>query len=148
MFPRLYSDEPCPLDGYEGYSFRVLLNPTGAEKNDWALGHPGAEDCVDCAKLGTARGKQGNGGKEYCEPCKTARDRMGRAVVAIYGTSHVEGFDFSTPDAALATFSMVDLPDELLAWLYMLPAALWNARNEEIKKKLPRSSTTGDSTSN
>jgi hypothetical protein len=146
MFPRIYHDIVCPLDGYEGYSFRVLVNPTGAEKTDWALGHLGAEGCADCAKLGTAQGSQRNGGKKYCAACQTARDRLGRAAVAIYGTSHVDGFDFTTPESATATFSMPDLPDEFLAWLYMLPSALWTARSEDVKKKLPSFSTTGNST--
>lgn len=137
MFPRIYNDIVCPLDGYEGYSFRVLLNPTGQEKMDWALGHLGTLDCQDCAKLGTNSGKQGNGGsKKYCIACTTARDQLGRAALAIYGTSHVDGFDFSTSAASLASFSMAELPDELLRWLYELPGALWGARTDDLKKKL------------
>jgi hypothetical protein len=73
---------------------------------------------------------------------------MGRSAVAIYGTSKVSGFDFATPDSALASFSQADLPDELLAWLYMLPGALWAARSEDVKKKLPQFLVTGDSTNN
>lgn len=148
MFPRLYSDQPCPIDGYEGYSFRVLLNPTGAEKDDWAMGHTGAQGCAACAQLGTPRGKQGSERTLYCPDCQAARNRLGRASAAIYGSSHVEGFDFSSCAASLATFGMPDLPDELLLWLYMLPAALWQARTEEIKKKLLTSLRTGDSTPN
>lgn len=146
MFPRIYQDISCPLDGYEGYSFRVLVNPTGAEKMDWALGTLGARDCPECAKLGTPRGKQGNGGKKYCEACTNARAMLGRSAVAIYGTSKAAGFDFSTPGDALESFSMAELPDELLAWLYMLPGALWSARSEDVKKKLTFSLTTGAST--
>lgn len=146
MFPRIYTDEPCPLDGYEGYRFRVLANPTGAEKTDWSLGHLGRDGCADCAELGTLTSKQGDATKTYCADCQEGRDRLGRASVAIYGTSHVEGFDFSTPEASLATFSQADIPDELLLWLYMLPQALWAARGEDVKKKLPRSLGTGDST--
>jgi hypothetical protein len=145
MFPRIYHDIACPLDGYEGYSFRVLVNPTGAEKTDWALGHLGVTDCPDCAKLGTPRGKQGNGDKKHCPACASARDQLGRSAVAIYGTSKAAGFDFATVASALATFSMPDLPDELLAWLYMLPGALWAARSEDVKKKLPSFLTTGNS---
>jgi hypothetical protein len=141
-FPRIYSDQPCPLDGYEGYSFRVLLNPTGQEKTDWMQGNLGIEDCDDCAKLGTPRGKQASDApqsKRYCARCQGLRAQLGRATVAVYGTSHAEGFDFSTPESALATFSQDDLPDELLRWLYMLPAALWVARVDDLKKKLPTS---------
>lgn len=141
-FPRIYSDESCPLDGYAGYTFRVLLNPTGAEKMDWAMGHLGIEGCEACARLGTARGKQGSSGKRYCTPCQEARERMGRSASAIFGTSHTDGFDFSTPDTALATFEQPDLPDELLAWLYMLPTSLWAARSESLKKTLSTLLTT------
>jgi hypothetical protein len=145
MFPRIYDNVSCPLDDYEGYSFRVLLNPTRAEIDDWHLGHPGTEGCADCAKLSTARGKQGSATKKYCEACTEARDRLGRGAVAVYGTSHVDGLDFSTPESSLATLSQADLPNELLLWLYMLPDALWVARTEDMKKKLPRSLETGDS---
>jgi hypothetical protein len=137
MFPRIYQDISCPLDGYEGYSFRVLVNPTGAEKMDWALGSLGATGCTECAAPADG---------DYCPSCQTARDRMGRSAVAIYGTSKAAGFDFATADAALSSFSQADLPDELLAWLYMLPGALWAARSEDVKKKLIFSSTNGDST--
>jgi hypothetical protein len=143
MFPRIYEDAKCPLDGYEALSFRVLVNPTGAEKNDWALGHMGIDGCEACAKLGTPRGKQGSSSKKYCPACTEARDRMGRSAVAVYGPSQVPGFDFGTPESALATFGQADLPDELLLWLYMLPQALWAARNDDIKKKLTSFLTTG-----
>jgi hypothetical protein len=138
VFPRIYTDVACPLDGYEGYTFRVLANPTGAEKTDWAFGSLGDPDCADCKASKRA----------YCADCTTARDRMGRSASAIYGTSKAAGLDFSTPEASLASFSLAELPDELLAWLYMLPGALWAARSEDVKKKLPQFLVTGDSTNN
>lgn len=136
MFPRLYADEACPLPGYEGYVFRLLLNPTQAEINDWQLGALGGvtSGCADCTAT------------TYCDRCQGLRARMGRAAVAIYGTSHVEGFDFSTPDASLATFSMPELPNELLLWLYQVPDARWMARQKDVEKKLRSSWQTGDST--
>lgn len=143
-FPRIYEDAKCPLEGYEALSFRLLVNPTGAEKDDWAFGHMGVQDCAACAKLGTARGKgTGIPEKKYCPDCATARDRQGRAAVAIFGPSQVPGFDFSTPETSLASFAQADLPDELLGWLYAVPSARWTARYDEIKKKLPSFSTTG-----
>jgi hypothetical protein len=162
MFPRIYEDASCPLDGYEGYTFRLLCNPTAAEKTDWIMGHLGTDGCADCARSreqGTGDRQQGRKRDSeavpsglspvaYCAACQEARLRLGRGAVAVYGTSHVEGFDFSTPDASLATFELPDLPDELLLWLYMLPQALWAARQEDVKKKLPRSLATGDSTPN
>lgn len=144
-FPRIYEDAKCPLDGYEGYAFRVLVNPTGAEKTDWTFGHLGADGCEACARLNTPRGKPKDSDppKKYCDDCTRARDQMGRASAVIYGTSHTEGFDFSTPAAALATFSDPDLPDELKGWLFWFPSSLWAARLDEIKKKLPGFSPTG-----
>jgi len=134
MFPRLYTTEECPIPGYEGFTFRVLLNPTGQEKTDWAFGHLGLENCPECAKL-----QEAGAPKRYCAACAAARAQLGRAAVAVYGTSQVAGLDFSTPEASLASFGMDDLPDELLAWLYLLPAALWATRSDDLKKRLPGS---------
>ena len=133
MFPRIYENQTCPLDGYEAYTFRVLVNPTGAEKTDWFYGNLGTEGCAACAAL-----------DGYCPECQTARERMGRAAVAFYGQTKVAGFDFSTPEAALATLAQDDLPDELLAWLYMLPSALWTARSDDLKKRLTSPSIAGN----
>jgi hypothetical protein len=143
-FPRIHEDATCPLSGYEGYTFRVLANPTGSEKQDWSLGHLGIAGCPDCARLGTQRGKAAKEmERRYCAACQEARDRMARASMAIFGDSRVDGFDFSSPAASLATFERDDLPDELLLWLYMLPAELWAARIEAMKKQLPFSSKIG-----
>lgn len=136
MFPRLYDNQSCPLDGYEALTFRVLLNPTGAEKTDWFHGHLGIDDCAACAALGDG---------VYCADCALARERMGRAAVSIYGKSQVAGFDFTTPDAALATLAQEDIPDELLSWLFLLPGTLWSARSDDLKKKLRSPSTAGNS---
>lgn len=141
-FPRLYDDQTCPIAGYEGYALRVLVNPTGAEKTDWALGHLGIDGCAECAKLQPIAGTSKTPTpRRWCAACAEARARLGRAAVAVFGTSHTEGFDFSTPENALATFAQ-DMPDELLAWLYMLPASLWAARSDDLKKKLLPSLTT------
>jgi hypothetical protein len=141
MFPRLYSNETCPLEGYDGFTFRVLLNPTAAEKTDWALGHLGAEHCPACAGLNQLPAFDGTAEREaparaYCPSCAEARARLGRSAVAIFGQSQVSGFDFSTPDAALASFSQDGLPDEFLYWLFALPGALWEKRTADLKKKL------------
>lgn len=143
MFPRIYQDIVCPLDGYAGYSFRVLANPTGAEKDDWAYGNLGDANCPDCAILRST----GTPEIEWrCPNCTTARERWSRVFVAVYGTSRAEGFDFSTPSASLMTLEQPDIPDELLGWLYMLPPTLWSTRNEAVKKKLLSSLASGDST--
>lgn len=137
MFPRIYTDPPiaCPLAGYEGWSFRVLLNPTGQEKTDWWNGGVGQSDCPNCQAT--------EAGRRYCAACQAERDRWGRVLPAIYGTSHAAHFDFSTPEASLASIEQPDLPDEFLAWLLRLPTALWAARMDDVKKKLPPPSTTG-----
>ncbi len=135
-FPRIDEDRTCPLPGYEGYTFRVLVNPTAAEKRDWWLGHMGFPDCPDCAAI------RENEGAEYCVACAVARARRGRGAVAIYGRSRVAGFDFSTPDLALATFGDEAMPDEFAGWLYQLPDAIWTARGELLKKMVSSPSGT------
>jgi hypothetical protein len=144
-FPRLYTTEACPLDGYEALSFRVLLNPTGAEKEDWAFGHVGITGCADCQAARNGAGKKT--GQVYCATCTEARARFGRALVTVYGTSAVAGFDFSSPDAALQTIEAADIPDELLGWLYTMPGAVWQQRRDDIAKKLKERSTAGNSSS-
>ncbi len=124
-FPCIDEDRTCPLPGYEGYTFRVLVNPTAAEKRDWWFGHMGFPDCLDCKAAGEGH---------YCTACTEARTRRGRAAVAIYGRSRVAGFDFSTPDLALATFGDEAMPDEFAGWLYQLPDAIWTARGDLLKK--------------
>lgn len=143
MFPRLYTDPPlsCPLPGYEGYSFRVLLNPTSAEKTDWWLGGVGRRGCADCAAAQAA-----DPPRPFCAICQERRDRWGRAFPAIYGTSQVAGFDFTTAESSLSSITAPDVPDEFLSWLFQLPDSLWTARTEDVKKKLLPSSTTGNST--
>jgi hypothetical protein len=145
-FPRIHEDATCPLPGYEGYTFRVLANPTGSEKQDWSRGlsYLVQSDCADCAALDTRDRKAAKEGeRRYCAACQEARAVAGRASVAIFGQSHVEGFDFSTPDASLATFTRDDLPSELQLWLYMLPIELWEARIAAMQKQLPFSSKAG-----
>lgn len=134
-FPCIYEDTACPLDGYEGYTFRILANPTQQQKIDWVLGNLGDPDCEDCKKI-EAPGR--------CERHTASRAQFARGALAIYGTSKVSGFDFSSEAAALASFEQ-DMPDEFLAWLYMAPSALWEKRSDDLKKKLTTSSTTASS---
>jgi hypothetical protein len=139
QFPRLHETLCPPLAGYDSYRFCVLLNPTGAEKNDWFFGNLGQPDCADCQKLNPKRVEpHANEASDrvYCPVCTEARARFGRAAVAIFGESRVQGFDFADADAALASFEQSALPDELLSWLFMAPAALWASRVDDLKKKL------------
>lgn len=136
-FPRIYTEETCTLDGYSGYTFRVLVNPTGRDRDDWAFGGLGGGDCTACAALNAER--ETDAAPLYCEACTKARMRLGRAAHAIFGESSVDGLDFSSEAAALATFGSDDVPDELLGWLYRVPLYLWLKRGEDMKKKLPLS---------
>ena len=115
-FPKLYQNEPCPIEGYEAYTLRVWVNPPPAVKDAWYAG---------LAKLA---------GQDYAA--------FGAAAVPIYGETKAEGLDFSTEEAAAETASCEDLPDELFAWLLMLPGALWQARTDDLKKKLASASPT------
>jgi hypothetical protein len=140
MFPSIYEDTPCPMDGYEGYTFRILANPTQQVKIDWVLGNLGDPSCPECQKLnGPARGKpkadEPPTARRHCERHSQARMQFARAAIAIYGTSKVSGFDFSDEAAALASFDQ-DMPDEFLTWLYMAPGALWEQRAETLKKRV------------
>lgn len=124
-FPAIYKDdEKCPLEGYDGYAFRVLVNPSGDQLDDLRLGHLGGSDCSDCTE------------QTRCPRCAEARMRYGRAMVAFFGQSKVKDFDFSTPEAALASLEQPGLPDEFLYWLLHLPEALFKSRRAELKKKL------------
>ncbi len=135
MFPRIFDDAACPLEGYAGYTFRVLVNPTAQEKRDWALGDLGAPGCAECEK-----------GRKidpsfFCPSCTERRSLLGRAAHVVFLESKVQGFDFGTEEAALTSFSQ-PMPDEFLAWLYMLPGSVWDRRGEALKKTLSSPSET------
>jgi hypothetical protein len=128
------------MDGYEGYTFRILANPPGQVKVDWALGNLGDPNCQECAKLNApARGKpranESPYEQRYCEKHVQSRAMFARGAMAVYGTSKVSGFDFSSEAATLASFEQ-DMPDEFLSWLYMAPSALWERRVDELKKRV------------
>ena len=146
--PRVYLDEPCPLDGYEALTVRILANPTGAEWADWNAGHLGSTGCAECKKVQPApRGKKvqpTTTTRHYCAACQAARAAFGRSIAAYYGP-RVLDLDVSTPEAALAAFDADDvLPDELLAWLIQLPYAVWTRRRRRLGERLGSSSTAAD----
>lgn len=138
-FAAIYSNETFPLGGYDSLIFRVRVNPTGKVKEDWWRGIVEEPDCRACAEL--RAGALEVPDPPYCATCRDLRGRKGRAAVAIYGATSIQGFDFTTPEAALASFLQPDLPDDFLGWLLALPDALWRHRSEELKKKLLGSST-------
>lgn len=124
--------------GYDALVFRVLLNPSGAVWSDWTNGRfekPGG--CAECRAI-----QEGTGDPAArCPACLEARERLGRALHAFYGQSAVSDFDFSSPEAALATWGRNDLPDDLFFWLGMLPDSIVTRRREELLKNLGLSSS-------
>lgn len=120
QFPRIYEDKPLP-PGYDG-SVRVLANMTTAERVRWLtsyLSKPGCADCTDGAR---------------CEACAASRQAFGESFALIYGPALL-GEDVSTAEAALAFLERDDaLPDELIAWLFVLPDAIYQQRVETIRK--------------
>lgn len=133
MFPRLYEDVPCPLDGYD-LTITLLANPTGAEKSAWWKANLGDPGCADCADLQT------QDASAFCEKCGTARRAFGESVMTIFRA--IGDCDLSSPAAAVHAIEDV-LPDEIIPWLYQAPAQLWAARAEAIKKKQTPPSPTG-----
>lgn len=139
VFPTIYENVTCPLEGYEGVTVRVLANPLGSTINDWVYGHLGVPFCPDCEATTGDRATT-----VYCPSCQQARERFGRALSAAYAESRAPGLDFSTPEAALATIDGDNVPDEFVAWLLSFAPALWKERKDTIKKKLPGFSTSGN----
>ena len=79
MFKPVYENYTCPLD--ESIVVRLLVNPAGAVKTDWARGRIGgaATGCPDCTP-GT-----------FCAACSALRAQMGRAWHAVYGETRCAG---------------------------------------------------------
>lgn len=147
--PRIYKEQPCPLEGYDGLSIRLLVNPSGKEIRDWDTGTLGAIGCEACAKLNTpktARGKQAPAPAEpaprrYCEACTAARERKGRAAVALFGPVLLER-PCATVEQALAILDDDDIPSDLFIWLLLLPDKVVNERLESIQGNSNGSLTT------
>ena len=133
MFKQVYGNFTCPLD--ESIVVRLLLNPTGAVKQDWVAGR-----IVGCAKCVHA---EDGAITTYCADCTATRERMGRAWSAVYGETTTHGLVFAPPEAVIPTLTSDEMPDEIVAWLFALPGAVWDDRIAQIEKKLPGSSPTG-----
>lgn len=133
--PRIYEAQACPLPGYDGFSVRLLVNPTYRQLDDWRLGTLGTPDCPECAAA-----RETTPGA-YCPDCTAARERKGRGAAALFGPTLLDR-PCSTPDEALAVIDDDDLPAELVTWLLRLPVAVVNARLEELRPNSTGSSTT------
>lgn len=147
--PRIYKPQPCPLEGYEALSVRLLVNPTGRELSDWQLGTLGLPGCTDCEALNAptvARGKKAQPAEapaewQYCPTCATLRSRKARACVALYGPTLL-GRPCTTEAEALAILDDDDIPTEVFVWLLLLPEQVVNARMEQLRPNSPGSATT------
>ena len=147
--PRVYTEEPCPLDGYEDLAVRVLANATDAEWRCWATADLGAVGCAACQQLNAPikRGRRPAapaepGPRRYCPDCAARRARYGESVALFYGPVLL-GEDVSTPAAALALFDRDDaLPSEIVIWLQLLPGVVRERRTSDLLGNLTRSSTT------
>jgi len=143
MINPIYVNEPCPLEGYEDLSVRVLANSTDRAWQQWCMGNLGSPQCAECAALRqpkVVRGRQKAGNKPqaepnphaYCPACQAARDAYGQAIVLFYGPDLL-GHDVSTPEAALNLFDRDDaLPSEIVIWLQLIPSAVRQKRQESL----------------
>jgi hypothetical protein len=135
-FGAIYEDIPLdPALGYPaGASVRIRVNPTTAQWNAWMEGaNTEAEEAAETPEAKAA--------------AKVAREaRLIVALMALYGTMNLPGFDFSNEKAAAATWARTDLADELWSLLLRLPWAIVAARREAIQKNVLRSSPTQIST--
>ncbi len=147
--PRIYKEQACPLDGYDGLSVRLLVNPTGRELREWQVGTLGLPGCEACAKVNqpkVARGKQaqpqpGLVERRYCEACTEARALKARGCVALFGPSLFER-PCTTEAEALAILDDEEIPPELFTWLLILPDRVVNERLDSLLGNLNGSLTT------
>lgn len=107
MFPQRFRRAKCP--NYEEAEFRILANPDGALYDALLTGDAATPE--NAHALGAA-----------------LQQAYGGAKVEAYG----ETFDFSNPDAAIATIQNPALPIDLRAWLRNAPIDLVTFEREEL----------------
>jgi hypothetical protein len=154
--------ETCkfPDESYNGLRLRVRLNPAGQIWDDFNAGgfHATPEEQ---ARIELRRSLIAGNGisdedretyirlNEELETAIAARcEKMGRALVALFGTSEPQEveteygpvtLDFTTPEAALKTAEDSRLPDELTWWLTQVPGQVIERRRTFIREQLPKS---------
>jgi len=140
MINPVYVNEPCPLEGYENLSVRVLANSTDRAWQTWCAGNLGQPGCAKCASLNAPKVPRGRkvvqdfapNPHAYCPACQAARDAYGLSIVLFYGPELL-GHDVSTPEAALNLFDRDDaLPSEIVIWLQLIPSAVRQKRQESL----------------
>lgn len=112
-------------EGYADLSFQIRVNPTNAELMTLVRGSvPETADNEDAKAREKAKAQ--------------ARATFGKALMQAYAGAKVEAygvlFDFSTPDAALATMELDGIPDDLAHWLRNAPVDVVLAEREAITK--------------
>jgi hypothetical protein len=133
-----YSDSPV---------VRVLANPTNAVYEDYLRGGteatPGEvqqralheEVLVLSTATDIDRERSQAAITTLDERLKERRDRLGRAFHTFFGTTDPKsGFDFTSPETALQTIERDDLPRDVINWLWKLPNAAVNHRNDLLIK--------------
>ncbi|HSH82511.1 MAG TPA: hypothetical protein VLA19_28610 [Herpetosiphonaceae bacterium] len=155
--------DTAELDGYPGLELRVRLNPSENTWTDFREGGYSAspqEAILRAALVELSEQPKVDAGEnihdpepykvrlaEFDQAIAERRTRMGRALVALFGTtppqtveveqtdgSFVEvTLDFTTPEAALATAEDTRLPADIATWLTALPFAAREYRHEIIR---------------
>ncbi len=140
--PRIYKEQACPLDGYDGLSVRLLVNPTGRELREWQVGTLGLPGCEACAKLNQPKVTRGKGTapaavteRRYCDACALARALKARGCVALFGPSLFDR-PCTTEAEALAILNNEEIPPELFTWLLILPDRVVNERIDSLLPNL------------
>jgi hypothetical protein len=142
------ANPPAEL-GYDprDWAVDVLLNPSRATLRDWRDGGTDyaegqqqvigynriiIENTSDDAERAAAQQRIDEIEAERVE----RRAKLGRALHAFYGTTPAGRWDFSSPEAALATIERDDIPEEVITWVLLLPHAVSQRRQDLIVKKL------------
>lgn len=118
-FPSRFRKAVCP--GYPEAEFRLFANPNGALYDALLMGDTSTPEST--AKLGAA-----------------LQEAFGADKVEAYGVV----FDFSTPEAAIATIQAEGTPIDLRAWLRNAPIDVVSYERDEARSKLAASFEIGN----
>jgi hypothetical protein len=112
-------------EGYPDLVFQIRVNPTNAELMALVRG---AQPDISADDDEDARSRAR----------EAARQAFGHALVAAFAGAKVEAygatFDFTTPEKALDTMKMDEIPDDLAHWLRNAPVDVVIQERESITK--------------
>jgi len=125
-FKPIYEDVPIePELGYgESATIRIRVNPTKGQLAVWSQANDLAAKLSDDER----------------------RALWVQTMHAFYAECRLPGFDFSTLEAAGATWDSPEIPDELWLYFLQLPWEIIDRRRKAILKNVTRSPETPDST--